>query len=90
MEAFEKQFDDMEVVTKTMEGTMDSSTASSTPAEEVDDLIRQVADLNNLDLDSSFDTAVVPKKIAQPGQYTVEILLHFLQRFKSPHPSFMP
>jgi charged multivesicular body protein 1 len=42
MEEFEKQFDDMEVVTMTMEGTMDSSTASSTPAEEVDALIREV------------------------------------------------
>lgn len=35
MEDFEKQFDDMDVITKTMEGAMDSSTAAGTPAEEV-------------------------------------------------------
>jgi charged multivesicular body protein 1 len=39
---FEKQFEDMEVVTMTMEGTMDSSTATSTPAEDVDNLIQMV------------------------------------------------
>ena len=39
---FEKQFEDMEVVTMTMEGTMDSSTATSTPAEDVDALIQMV------------------------------------------------
>mmetsp|Transcript_15368 Transcript_15368/g.19947 ORF Transcript_15368/g.19947 Transcript_15368/m.19947 type:complete len:186 (-) Transcript_15368:144-701(-) len=68
MEEFERQFDDMEVVTMTMEGTMDSSTASATPAEEVDALIREVADQNKLDLDSNFDTAVVPKKKVEMAQ----------------------
>jgi hypothetical protein len=71
MEEFEKQFDDMEVVTMTMEGTMDSSTASSTPAEDVDALIREVADQHGLDLDASFDTAVVPKKTANLGATTL-------------------
>jgi hypothetical protein len=42
MEEFEKQFDDMEVITMTMEGTMDASTTSLTPAEDVDSLIREV------------------------------------------------
>jgi len=42
MEDFEKQFEDMDVVTMTMEGTMDSTTATSTPAEDVDSLIREV------------------------------------------------
>jgi len=42
MEEFEKQFDDMEVLTMTMEGTMDASTTSLTPAEDVDALIREV------------------------------------------------
>jgi len=62
MEQFEQQFEDMEVVTMTMEGTMDSTTATSTPAEDVDALIRQVADENQLELDATFDSHVAPKK----------------------------
>mmetsp|Transcript_15367 Transcript_15367/g.19946 ORF Transcript_15367/g.19946 Transcript_15367/m.19946 type:complete len:201 (-) Transcript_15367:258-860(-) len=82
MEEFERQFDDMEVVTMTMEGTMDSSTASATPAEEVDALIREVADQNKLDLDSNFDTAVVPKKKVEMAQgwlhcYHVLLMIDF-------------
>ena len=50
MDQFEKNSDDLEVRTAYMEGTMSSSTATSTPEDEVDGLIRQVADENNLQL----------------------------------------
>jgi len=66
MEEFEKQFDDMEVLTMTMEGTMDASTTSLTPAEDVDALIREVADQNQLDLAECFEgDAAVPTKKAE-------------------------
>ena len=44
MEQFEKQFADMDVRTGYMEGAMDSTTAMSTPPDQVDQLIQMVAD----------------------------------------------
>jgi charged multivesicular body protein 1 len=40
METFEKQFEDMDVRSMYMEQTMDSTTALSTPPEQVDGLIQ--------------------------------------------------
>eukprot|EP00945_MAST-04E_sp_MAST-4E-sp1_P005543 g5543.t1 len=50
MDQFEKNSDDLEVRTAYMEGTMSSSTATSTPEDDVNSLIKQVADENNLEL----------------------------------------
>ena len=48
----------------TVEGTMNATTASSTPAEQVDTLISRVADENNLDLGDAFSEAgPVGKKV---------------------------
>ena len=44
MDNFEKQFEDMDVRSGYMENAMSNSSASATPAEEVDQLIRMVAD----------------------------------------------
>jgi charged multivesicular body protein 1 len=68
MEDFEKQFETMEVVTMTMEQTMDMSTATTTPAEEVDSLIQMVADQNNLELGSEFDSVAAPKTKVQAAE----------------------
>lgn len=57
MDKFEQQFEDMDVKTQYMEGTMNSTTATSTPAEQVDSLISQVADENNLELGDAFAEA---------------------------------
>jgi len=54
MDRFEQQFEDLDVKTQYMEGTMNATTATSTPAEQVDDLINQVADANNLELGDAF------------------------------------
>jgi len=57
MDKFERQFEDLDVKTQYMEGTMNATTATSTPAEQVDTLIEQVADANNLELGEAFSQA---------------------------------
>jgi len=57
MDKFEQQFEDLDVKTQYMEGTMNATTATSTPAEQVDALIGQVADSNNLELGEAFSQA---------------------------------
>ena len=52
----------MEVITGTISDTMNTSTASATPQEEVDGLIQQVADENQLDLMDTLD------EVRPPGQ----------------------
>jgi charged multivesicular body protein 1 len=57
MDKFERQFEDLDVKTQYMEGTMNATTATSTPANQVDELISQVADANNLELGEAFSEA---------------------------------
>lgn len=57
MDKFEQQFEDLDVKTSYMEGTMNATTAVSTPAEQVDELISKVADENNLELGEAFSEA---------------------------------
>lgn len=54
MDKFESQFEDLDVKAEYMEGTMNATTATSTPTEQVDDLIMMVADQNNLELGEAF------------------------------------
>jgi len=54
MDKFEQQFEDLDVKAEYMEGAMNATTASTTPAEQVDDLIMMVADQNNLELGEAF------------------------------------
>lgn len=66
MDKFEQQFEDLDVKTQYMEGTMNATTATSTPAEQVDELISKVADANNLELGEAFAQAgPVGKKTPQ-------------------------
>ena len=57
MDKFEQQFEDLDVKTQYMEGTMNATTATTTPAEQVDNLIHMVADENNLELGEAFSQA---------------------------------
>lgn len=72
MDKFETQFEDLDVKTQYMEGTMNATTATSTPAEQVDELIGRVADENNLELGEAFSEAgPIGKKVpdvAQPAE----------------------
>lgn len=72
MDKFEQQFEDLDVKTQYMEGTMNATTATSTPAEQVDTLIEQVADANNLELGEAFSQAgPVGKKTPTVKESTV-------------------
>eukprot|EP00566_Odontella_aurita_P036887 CAMPEP_0113589550 /NCGR_PEP_ID=MMETSP0015_2-20120614/36146_1 /TAXON_ID=2838 /ORGANISM="Odontella" /LENGTH=103 /DNA_ID=CAMNT_0000495573 /DNA_START=1005 /DNA_END=1316 /DNA_ORIENTATION=+ /assembly_acc=CAM_ASM_000160 len=68
MDKFEAQFEDLDVKTQYMEGAMNSTTATTTPAEQVDELINLVADENNLDLGEEFAEAGTVGKIKQPKE----------------------
>ena len=57
MDQFEQHFEDMDVRAAYMEGTMSSGTSSSTPADQVDDLIQMVADENGLKVAGQLDSA---------------------------------
>lgn len=57
MEAFEKQFEDLDVQSAYVEQAMDMSTATTTPEEEVDGLISQVADEYGLEVSQKLDAA---------------------------------
>lgn len=71
MDKFERQFEDLDVKAQYMDGAMNATTATATPAEQVDDLISMVADENNLDLGDAFQEAgLVSKKqpeVEQPA-----------------------
>ncbi|KAF9435983.1 Vacuolar-sorting protein SNF7 [Entomortierella beljakovae] len=51
MDKFESQFEDLDVQTQYMENTMGNQSALTTPQDEVDTLMHQVADEHGLDLD---------------------------------------
>jgi charged multivesicular body protein 1 len=68
MEKFEQQFEDLDVKTQYMEGTMNATTASTTPVEQVDSLISRVADENNLELGEAFSQAGPVGKKVTPVQ----------------------
>ncbi|XP_023331388.1 charged multivesicular body protein 1a isoform X2 [Eurytemora carolleeae] len=58
MDKFEQQFEDLDVQTSVMENAMGTATTTSTPASQVDDLIRQVAEEAGLEV--SAQMASVP------------------------------
>jgi charged multivesicular body protein 1 len=75
MDRFEQQFEDMDVKTGYMDDAMNATTATTTPAEQVDELIKMVADENNLELGEAFSEAgpVGKKKPVAPQSATKKI-----------------
>jgi charged multivesicular body protein 1 len=57
MDQFERHFEDLDVRSAYMEGAMNSTTAGSTPVDQVDDLIQMVADENGLQIAGQLDSA---------------------------------
>ena len=53
MDKFEKEFEDLDVHTSVMEDAMGSATASSAPTAQVDNLMKQIADENGLEIASA-------------------------------------
>ena len=62
MDKFEKQFEDLDVQSTYVENTMSSTTTLSTPQDQVDALISQVADEHNLDLTGALGAVAKPAK----------------------------
>jgi charged multivesicular body protein 1 len=63
MDKFESQFADLDVQTSYMEDAMVSTTAVSTPEDQIDQLMRQTAEEANIELEhdlASKDLAAVP------------------------------
>ena len=86
MDEFETQFEDMDVRSGYMENAMSNSTASATPAEEVDNLMKMVADQNSIELGGQLDDAgpvsegVPEKKVAEEEKNDLESRLAALRR----------
>ncbi|KAJ3322513.1 Charged multivesicular body protein 1a [Blyttiomyces sp. JEL0837] len=59
MDKFEQQFEDLDVQTSYMESAMGQTTAMTTPGDQVDDLLQQVADENGLELSMNMPNAGV-------------------------------
>jgi charged multivesicular body protein 1 len=54
MDQFEKQFEDLDVQSEYVENTINQTTALTTPQDQVDELIAQVADEHGLELGEQF------------------------------------
>jgi charged multivesicular body protein 1 len=67
MEAFEKQFVDLDVKSGVLESTMSSATTLTTPQSEVDSLIKQVAEENGLEIMSKVAEAPGTSGLASVG-----------------------
>jgi len=58
MDKFEKQFEDLDVQSATLEATMSTTTTMSTPEAQVDTLMQQIADEAGLELNVDLPSAV--------------------------------
>lgn len=69
MDKFESQFNDLDVQTSYMESTMSDTTALTTPQDQVDSLINQVADEAGLEIQHGLGEVKVPsEQITAPAQ----------------------
>lgn len=66
MDKFEQQFEDLDVKAAYMDQAMNSTTASATPVDQVDELVKMVADENNLKLGEAFGDLGPVGKIKEP------------------------
>lgn len=72
MDKFEAQFEDIDVQTQYMEGAMGNTTSLSTPQEEVDLLMQQVADEHGLELNHELGEAAPSDVIGVPEKNNKE------------------
>lgn len=66
MDKFEKQFEDLDVKAAYMDTAMNATTASATPVDQVDELVKMVADENNLELGEEFGNLLPVGKLKEP------------------------
>eukprot|EP00584_Thalassiosira_punctigera_P001409 CAMPEP_0172529866 /NCGR_PEP_ID=MMETSP1067-20121228/3816_1 /TAXON_ID=265564 ORGANISM="Thalassiosira punctigera, Strain Tpunct2005C2" /NCGR_SAMPLE_ID=MMETSP1067 /ASSEMBLY_ACC=CAM_ASM_000444 /LENGTH=205 /DNA_ID=CAMNT_0013313993 /DNA_START=359 /DNA_END=976 /DNA_ORIENTATION=+ len=68
MDKFEQQFEDLDVKAAYMDTAMNATTASATPVDQVDELVKMVADENNLELGEEFGQLGPIGKIKEPAK----------------------
>lgn len=61
MDKFETQFEDMDVQTSYMEGTIGATTAQTMPQDQVDLLMQQVADENGIEVNHKLGEGGLPE-----------------------------
>jgi len=66
MDKFEQQFEDLDVKAAYMDQAMNATTANATPVDQVDDLVKMVADENDLELGDAFSDLGPVGKIKEP------------------------
>ena len=68
MDKFEQQFEDMDVKAAYMDGTMEATTSMAMPVDQVDELVKMVADKNNLELGEAFSElgSTIGAKVPEP------------------------
>ncbi|VDL62428.1 unnamed protein product [Hymenolepis diminuta] len=69
MDSFEKEFENLDVQSQVMEGTMNNTTSLNTPSADVDDLMREAADEAGIELDLNLPSGV-SSTIAAPSSST--------------------
>mmetsp|Transcript_39660 Transcript_39660/g.126733 ORF Transcript_39660/g.126733 Transcript_39660/m.126733 type:complete len:121 (+) Transcript_39660:495-857(+) len=75
MEQFEKQFETLDVQSNVVEEAMSSSTSMSTPQDQVEQLMMEVADAHGLEVQLNMptaNTAVPAAPVAAPAQASQE------------------
>ncbi|BHF57397.1 Charged multivesicular body protein 1b [Sparganum proliferum] len=58
MDRFEREFENLDVQSQVMEGTMNNTTTLSTPAGEVDALMKEAADEAGIELNTALPSGV--------------------------------
>ncbi|EDW19793.1 charged multivesicular body protein 1b [Drosophila mojavensis] len=72
MEKFESQFEDLDVQSSVMEGTMSDTVTTSVPQGDVDNLLQQVADEAGLELNMELPSGVQSSTIGASTQISQE------------------
>lgn len=72
MEKFESQFEDLDVQSSVMEGTMSDTVTTSVPQGDVDNLLQQVADEAGLELNMELPSGVQSSTIGASTQVSQE------------------
>lgn len=67
MDKFEKQFEDLDVQSRVMENSMGNSTTLTTPQDQVERLMMQVADEHGLELHMEIPNAPSSQAVANPS-----------------------
>jgi charged multivesicular body protein 1 len=87
MDKFETQFSDLDVQTSYMEDTMQSTTAVSTPQDQIDLLMKQMADEANIELEHELGERALPDLNSADKSKVGEEDVNLAQRLRALRPA---